>query len=117
MSHPDPYQPQQQPPPGPYPPAPPGAQGYSYPPAQPYGAQPQTPYYPPPVPPQPAGKRDDGNSRVWRILDNLMFFASDSNSQGLGNNARDRVKTALMIFGITFLAIAILIAIAVVMSK
>lgn len=109
MSYPDPYHPQQQPPPGQYPPAPPGPQGYGY---------PQPPYYPPPgVPPQQAPKQDDGNSRVWRILDNLMFFATDASSQGLGNTARDRVRTSLMIFGIIIVAIAILIAVVVLMSK
>ncbi|MGA5545286.1 hypothetical protein ACPCIR_25880 [Mycobacterium sp. NPDC051198] len=124
MSYPDPYHPQQQPPPGPYPTGAPGPQGYGYPPnggyppAQPYGAQPHPPYYPPPpLPPQPAAKRDDGNSRGWRILDNLMFFFSDAASEGLGTNARDRVKTSLVLLGIMFVLIAIVIAIAVVMSK
>lgn len=127
MSYPDPYHPQQQPPPGPYPPAPPGGQGYGYPPNggyppaqpyQPYGAPQQPPYYPQPgATPQPDAKRDDGNSRVWRILDNLMFFASDSASQGLGKNARERVKTGLIILGVAIIGIALVIGIAVIASK
>lgn len=127
MSYPDPYHPQQQPPPGPYPPAPPGPQGYGYPPNggyppaqpyQPYGAPQQPPYYPQPgATPQPDAKRDDGNSRVWRILDNLMFFASDSASQGLGKNARERVKTGLIILGVAIIGIALVIGIAVIASK
>ncbi|QRY50618.1 hypothetical protein [Mycolicibacterium septicum] len=121
MSYPDPYYPQQ-PPPGQYPPAPPGPHGYGYPPnggypPAAYGAQPQPPYYPPPAVPQPTAKRDDGNSRGWRILDNLMFFASDSASQGLGKNARDRVKTGLTIVGVALAGIAILILVVVLMSK
>lgn len=127
MSYPDPHHPQQQPPPEPYPPAPTpssGPYGYGYPPnfspnggyppAQPYGAHPKAPST---VPPQLDVKRDDGNSRIWRILDNLMFFATDASSQGLGNNARDRVKTSLVIFGIIFVAIAILIAVLAVMTR
>lgn len=127
MSYPDPYHPQQQPAPGPYPPAPPGPQGYGYPPNggyppaqpyQPYGAPQQPPYYPQPaVTPQPDAKRDDGNSRVWRILDNLMFFASASASQGLGKNAQERVKTALIILGVAIIGIALVIGIAVIASK
>ena len=127
MSYPDPYHPQQQPPPGPYPPAPPGPQGYGYPPNggyppaqpyQPYGAPQQPPYYPQPgATPQPDAKRDDGNSRVWRILDNLMFFASDSASQGLGKDAREGVKTGLIILGVAIIGIALVIGIAVIASK
>ncbi|MDF3338164.1 hypothetical protein P3H80_12070 [Mycolicibacterium septicum] len=127
MSYPDPYHPQQQPPPGPYPPAPPGSQGYGYPPNggyppaqayQPYGAPQQPPYYPQPaVTPQPDANRDDGNSRIWRILDNLMFFASDSASQGLGKNPRDRVKTGLTIIGVALVGIVILVLVVVLMSK
>ncbi|MUL83668.1 MULTISPECIES: hypothetical protein [unclassified Mycolicibacterium] len=124
MSYPDPYHPPQQPPPGPYPP---GPQGYGYPPnggyppAQPYqayGAPQQPPYYPPPtVTPQPDAKRSDGNSWGWQIMEGLLDLFSGSSSYGLGKSSRDRVKTALIILGTTFAAIAIVIAVAVMMSK
>lgn len=110
MSYPDPYHPQQQPPPGTY------GYGYppngGYPPGQPYTAQPQPPYYPsPPVPPQPADKRNDGNSWGWQFLEALIDLFSGSTSHGLGKNARARVKTALLIFGITFGGIVLLVLI------
>jgi len=46
-----------------------------------------------------------------------MFFASDSASQSLGKNARDRVKTGLTIVGVALAGIAILILVVVLMSK
>lgn len=126
MSYPDPYHPQQQPPLGPYPPAQPGPYGYGYPPnvapngghppTQPYGVQPQPPYYPPaPVPPQPEAKRDNGNSRGWRILDALMDLVSGSPERG--GTARDRVKTQLIILGVAVVSFAILMLILVLIGK
>lgn len=126
MSYPDPYHPQQQPPPGQYPPAPPGSHGFGYPsnvppnggypPAQPYGAQPQPPYYPPPpVPPQPEAERDNGNSRGWRMMDALLVLASGSGERG--GTARDRVKTQLIIFGVAMLGFAILMLVVVLIGK
>ncbi|MFD3037447.1 hypothetical protein [Mycolicibacterium senegalense] len=123
MSYPDPYQPQQQPPPGPYPPAPPGY-GYppsvgngGYPPAQTYGAPHQPPYYPAPPAPQPPATQDDGNSWGWQILQTLLFFGSGTTGHSLGDNARERVKTELIILGVAIIGIAIVIGIAVIASK
>lgn len=119
MSYPDPYQPWQQPAAGPYPPSSPagsGPYGYgyppnngAYPPAQPYGAHQQPPYYPPPPTLQPAARQNDGNSRFWRFLDGLLCFATAESSHGLGKTARDRVKTVLIIFGVTFAVIAAIV--------
>ncbi|OMC39919.1 hypothetical protein A5740_26245 [Mycobacterium sp. GA-1841] len=124
MSYPDPYQPQQQPPPGQYPPPPPGPHGYGYPPnggyppTAPHGAQPQPPYYPPPpVPPQPDAKKHSGNSWGWRVMEGLLDLFSGSSSYGLGKTSRERVKTALIIFGTTFLAIALMITVVMMTSK
>jgi hypothetical protein len=127
MSYPDPYQAQQQPAPGPYPPpAPSGPYGYGYPPnvapngghppTQPSGAQPQPPYYPPPpVPPQPEAKRNNGNSRGWRIMDALLTLVSGSSERG--GTARDRAKTQLIILGAAVVSFAILMLILVLIGK
>ncbi|OLP02108.1 hypothetical protein BVU76_11965 [Mycolicibacterium porcinum] len=117
MTYPNPYHPQQPPLPGSYPPAQPGPYGYGYPPAQPYGAQPQLPYYPPPAATPPKPKRSNGDSWGWQLLAALVFFSGDSTGHGLGNDARERAKTGLMLWGLSILVIAIVVAIAVLMSK
>lgn len=120
MSYPDPYQPQQQPPPGPYPPAPPppsGPYGYGhapnggYPPAQSYGAAPQLPYYPPPAVTPPTSKQSDGDSRGWQLLDGLLNLFTGSTSYGFGKTARDRAKVTLLLGVITIAVITILVVV------
>ncbi|MFV8246132.1 hypothetical protein [Mycolicibacterium peregrinum] len=126
MSYPDQYQPQQQPPRGPFPPAPPppppGPQEYghphnvppggAHPHVPPYGTQHQPPYYPPAaVTPQPDAKRNDGNGWGWQLIEGLLDLFSGSSSHGLGKSSRERVKTALLIFGITFGGIVALVVI------
>ncbi|KHO19140.1 hypothetical protein QQ25_20425 [Mycolicibacterium setense] len=120
MSYQDPYG-RQQPPPHPSVAPPPPGRGYppigGYPPAQPYAAPRQPLHYAPPTPPQPAGERNDGNSWGWQITEALLDLASGSSSHGLGNSSRDRVKTVLVIFGIAIAGIALLVTVAVLMSK
>lgn len=135
MSYPDPYYPQQQPAPGPYPPAPPGPQGYGYPPNgyppnggyppaqpyqpyqayQPYGAQQQPPYYPSPTNPPSTAERDNGTT--WQVLDSLLFLFNGRSMRGFGNNPRDRVVTWLAIVGITVAAVAVMVLIGVLASR
>lgn len=107
MSHPDPYRPAPQQPsgpcsPGPYPSGPPAQPG-------PYGY----PYQPASAPPSAAkgAKRDGGNSWGWQILEGLLFFVSGSTGHGVGNTARDRVKTGLLIIGGTIVVIVVVVAV------
>jgi hypothetical protein len=74
------------------------------------------PYQPPPaVAPQPAAKRDNGNSRVWRILDTVMDVTTGTTGNNLGDTAKARVLAMLMIFGIVLVGIAILVLVLVLM--
>ncbi|MFV8163589.1 hypothetical protein ACNQVK_16105 [Mycobacterium sp. 134] len=50
-------------------------------------------------------------------MEALLNVFSGSTSHGLGDSARDRVKTALILVGVGILGIAILIAIVVLISK
>jgi hypothetical protein len=104
MTYPDPRYPQQQPPPGPYPP-----QGYGYPPAG--YPNPQQPYpyaqahgYPQPQP-EPTS---NGNSAGWRAA-SIAMSTLFRGTYRLGGDARSRVVTALMCLGIGLVALVIVV--------
>lgn len=107
MTYPDPRYPQQQPPPGPYPPGsfanPQQPYPYGQPGYQPYGYQ--QPYGYPQPQPEP---RSDGNSAGWHVA-NMAITTLFRGTYGLGGSARNRVITALMCLGIGLVALVIVV--------